>query len=36
VPAWYQIIANVGSIIGVMLLMPDGEVLSERARTEEI
>ena len=30
VPAWYQIIANVGSIIGVMLLMPDREVLSER------
>jgi MFS family permease len=29
VPAWYQIIANVGSIIGVILLMPDAEVLRE-------
>jgi MFS family permease len=26
VPAWYLIIANVGSIIGVMRLMPDAEV----------
>jgi len=30
VPAWYQIIANVGSIIAVMLLMPHAEVLTER------
>ena len=31
VPAWYQIIANVAAIIGVMLLMPHAEVLRERA-----
>jgi MFS family permease len=31
VPAWYQIVANVASIIGVMLLMPHAEVLRERA-----
>jgi hypothetical protein len=30
VPAWYQIIANVAAIIGVMLLMPHAEVLRER------
>jgi MFS family permease len=26
VPAWYQIIANVGSIVGVMLMTPHAEV----------
>ena len=31
VPAWYQIIANVAAIIGIMLLMPHAEVLRERA-----
>jgi MFS family permease len=31
VPAWYQIIANVAAIVGVMLLMPHAEVLRERA-----
>ena len=31
VPAWYQIIANVAAIIGVMLLMPHAEVMRERA-----
>jgi MFS family permease len=30
VPAWYQIIANVASIVGVMLLMPHPEVVIER------
>jgi MHS family proline/betaine transporter-like MFS transporter len=31
VPAWYQIAANVASIVGVMLLMPHAEVVRERA-----
>ena len=31
VPAWYQILANVGSIIGVVLMVPHAEVLSERS-----
>jgi len=31
VPAWYQMVANVAAIIGVMLLMPHAEVLRERA-----
>jgi MFS family permease len=31
VPAWYQIIANVGSIVGVLLLVPHREVVRERA-----
>jgi MFS family permease len=31
VPAWYQMIANVAAIIGVMLLMPHAEVRRERA-----
>ena len=31
VPAWYQIVANVVSIAGVILLMPHTEVLIERA-----
>ena len=31
VPAWYQVIANVVAIIGVMLLVPHAEVLRERA-----
>jgi hypothetical protein len=31
VPAWYQIVANVASIIGVMLLMPHADVVRERA-----
>ena len=31
VPAWYQIVANVAAIIGIMLLMPHAEVLRERA-----
>lgn len=31
VPAWYQIVANVASIVGVMLLMPHAEVVRERA-----
>jgi MFS family permease len=31
VPAWYQIIANVGSIVGVLLLVPHREVMRERA-----
>ena len=30
VPAWYQIVANVASIIGVALMMPHAEVLRER------
>jgi hypothetical protein len=30
VPAWYQIVANVASIVGVMLLMPHAEVVRER------
>jgi MFS family permease len=31
VPAWYQMIANVAAIIGVILLMPHEEVRRERA-----
>jgi len=31
VPAWYQIIANVFSIVGVLLLVPHREVVRERA-----
>jgi MFS family permease len=31
VPAWYQIVANVASIVGVMLLMPHADVARERA-----
>jgi MFS family permease len=31
VPAWYQIIANIVSIIGVLLLAPHREVVRERA-----
>jgi MFS family permease len=31
VPAWYQIIANVASIVGVLLLVPHREVVRERA-----
>jgi len=31
IPAWYQIIANVGSIVGVLLLVPHREVVRERA-----
>jgi hypothetical protein len=31
VPAWYQMIASVAAIIGVMLLMPHADVLRERA-----
>jgi MFS family permease len=31
VPAWYQMIANVAAIVGVMLLTPHAEVLRERA-----
>ena len=31
VPAWYQIVANVAGIVGVMLLMPHEEVVRERA-----
>jgi len=30
VPAWYQIVANVASIVGVALLKPHAEVLRER------
>jgi hypothetical protein len=30
VPAWYQIVANVASIVGVMLLMPHADVVRER------
>jgi MFS family permease len=30
VPAWYQMIANVASIVGVVLLMPSAEVMRER------
>jgi len=31
VPAWYQIVANMASIIGVVLLMPHAETVRERA-----
>ena len=31
VPAWYQIVANIAGIIGVLLLMPHEEVVRERA-----
>jgi MFS family permease len=31
VPAWYQIVANMASIIGVVLLMPHAETVQERA-----
>ena len=31
VPAWYQIVANIVSIIGVLLLAPHREVVRERA-----
>ena len=31
VPAWYQMVANIGGIIGVLLLMPHDEVVRERA-----
>ena len=31
VPAWYQIVANIASIVGVMLLMPHADVAHERA-----
>ena len=31
VPAWYQIVANIGGIIGVLLLMPHDEVVRQRA-----
>jgi MHS family citrate/tricarballylate:H+ symporter-like MFS transporter len=31
VPAWYQIVANVAGIIGVVLLMPHAEVVRGRA-----
>jgi MHS family proline/betaine transporter-like MFS transporter len=30
VPAWYQIIANIVSLIGVLLLVPHREVVRER------
>src|SRR5262249_43969319 len=29
VPAWYQVLANVGSIVGVLLLTPHAEVQAE-------
>ena len=31
VPAWYQIVANVAAIVGVLLLAPHAEVMRERA-----
>jgi len=31
VPAWYQMVANVAAIIGVVLLMPHADVVRERA-----
>jgi MFS family permease len=31
IPAWYQIIANIAGIIGVLLLTPHAEVVRERA-----
>ena len=31
VPAWYQIVATIASIVGILLLMPHAEVLRERA-----
>ena len=31
VPAWYQIITTIASIVGILLLMPHAEVLRERA-----
>ena len=31
VPAWYQILTTIGSIVGVALLLPHPEVLGERA-----
>ena len=31
VPAWYQMIANVAGIIGVLFLMPHEEIVRERA-----
>jgi MFS family permease len=30
VPAWYQMIATIAAIIGVVLMMPDAEVIRER------
>jgi MHS family proline/betaine transporter-like MFS transporter len=31
VPAWYQIVANVVSIVAIMLLTPHAEILRERS-----
>jgi hypothetical protein len=35
VPAWYQIVATLLSIAGILLLMPHAEVLGERAARAE-
>jgi MFS family permease len=35
VPAWYQIITTIASIVGILLLMPHAEVLRERAAHAE-
>jgi MFS family permease len=35
VPAWYQIITTIASIVGIQLLMPHAEVLRERAAHAE-
>lgn len=36
VPACYQIVSTTVSIIGVLLMMPHGEVLHERAVRAEV
>ena len=35
VPAWYQIVTTIASIVGILLLMPHAEVLRERAAHAE-